>query len=149
MQRSRRLWRYQNQHQRGDTLMTIVGRQQKDIHLEPAIDFILTYPCYSPMRTSEEPCTCHAADGTNEQAVLLITDSDLVDVFFETLHLPRPWLIETFTDADRVIDFLEYHSGFAKRGIPITHVVIDPGDPSKYVRSHLISEFVRHIAEHD
>ena len=101
------------------------------------------------MRSRDEPCTYRADDETNEQAVVVITDSDLVDVFFEMMHMPRPWLIETFSDADRVIDFLEYHSGFAKRGVPITHVVIDPGDPSKYVRSHPISEFVAHIAEHE
>lgn len=105
------------------------------------IDFALNYPCYSPMRSPEEPYTFTAGDA---QCVVLATDADLLRRFFHQQQAGRVLIRNTFETPAALADFLHECAGKEKRGTAITHVLVDPVDPPRPARCYPIVEFARH-----
>lgn len=105
------------------------------------IDFTLNYPCYSPMRTPQKPRTFTSE---NDQCVAILTDADLLGRFFGNDKTDKTLIRTTFETPEALATFLE-QPHCTKKGIPITHVLIDPVDPSKHARCYPILEFARHV----
>jgi len=94
------------------------------------------------MRTPDEPFTFTA---DNDQCIALLTDADLLDRFFAEHKIDGTLIRATLETPDALATFLQLNSQFAKKGVPITHVLIDPGHPSKRARCYPILEFARHV----
>lgn len=110
-----------------------------------SIDFLLTYPCYSPLRSRSEPWTATSAGSVKEVAVAIITDDDLNREFLLFNKMGEDSLRMVFEDAQGLAEYLSDQLHATVNGTPITHVLIDPGDPSRRARNYPIPEFVEHI----
>jgi hypothetical protein len=116
--------------------------------MEP-IDFVMIYPCYSPMFAVGSPLvtTASSIDGLKVAAVVLFTDSDLNREFIQANKMSGIQGRLAFQDAISLAAYLKTCLGYDDiiDGPKVTHVMIDPGHPSRLVRIHPIPDFVAHI----
>lgn len=109
------------------------------------IDFTMTYPCFVGMRSPDEPWTF---SGGEDQAVAVHTDEDLLRQFLETQGSATTVYRRVCDTPDALIQFLRDQQHATSKGKPITHVIVDPTDFSKFVRTYPIQDFIKSLSVH-
>ena len=117
----------------------VVGRQQKDIHLEPPIDFEMTYPCFVPLQPNGAPEAIEYDNG--DISILIFTDDDLLNTFgpcstTEPLAFSNDYDLMMFLKRSLL---METAFGFA------AFVTLDPRRESTSDQYYPICEFVHHL----
>ena len=110
----------------------------------PVIDFLMTFPCYIPLRANGRP---HTFNAEGDDAVAVFTDEDLLNRFFEQSPFgPESLRIRaTIADSQSLSETLRKFDGCqSTSGRALSHVLIDPSGPR--ARTYSIAQFVAHLA---
>lgn len=111
----------------------------------PVIDFLMTFPCYIPLRENGQPYTFNA-EGVD--AVAVFTDEDLQNRFFEqtSFQLDRLRIRATIPNSQYLSETLrKFDRCQTSSGRLLSHVLIDPSGPR--ARTYSIAAFVAHLEQ--
>ncbi len=106
------------------------------------MDFLMTYPCYIPLRATGEPFTMNAE---GDDALPLFTDDDLVTRFVRTVSPDKAAriAIDNSTALSTILN--QWQGSISAKGRTLSHVIIDPTPGIERARVYPIREFVAHI----
>jgi hypothetical protein len=106
------------------------------------MDFLMTYPCYIPIRPTGEAFTFNAE---GDDCLPIFTDDDLVTRFVEQATSERAYrlAIEYASALSNVLS--QWHGIKSKKGRTLSHVIIDPMLNVPRARVYPIPEFIAHI----
>jgi len=106
------------------------------------IEFLITYPCYSPMVNSVDP---HTFTIEGDQAVGIFTDSHLLQQYLQSLRKnPLIAVRATFKTPENLASYLQSLLDDPPPGSP-THVILDPSPLAKRAACYPIPQFLAHV----
>ena len=108
--------------------------------MDATIKFLMTYPCYVPMRREGHPYT--VTTDRHEVAIVVCTDDDMLMRFFNGIAKTDEFDRFTINDSHHLSILLsEWRGRLWKQG-PLTHLVLDPTPDTTAFHVYPIAQFL-------